>query len=446
MFSPDDIFFSRRRFLTSGVQLLSAAATLPLFLDRSAHCLAADFEANPHGAGRPDDHVLVVVQLAGGNDGLNTVIPFRDENYYRYRPRLGIQRDRAVKLNDQWAVHPAAAPLKKLWDGGDLAIIHAVGYPNPNRSHFRSTDIWTTAEPDRVGTTGWLGRYCDACCNGQDPGHAATGAKKENTTDPATAIALDVEPPAALVGQKYVPLTFRGPDSLMYRGGRGKAADAFQKLNGDDPAAAMMEMTHGQHSAAQTEEFLTRSALNARVYADRIRKITNTIANKANYPQTPFANDLRLVAQLIASDMPTRVYYVKLGGFDTHADQIQRHPRLLEELSGGLAAFVDDLRQLGHLNRTTVMTFSEFGRRVHENGSGTDHGEAAPMFLAGGAIKPGFHGTFPSLAENALHRGDIPFTTDFRKIYTTILKQWMGANDVGVLGSRFQYMDIFKKA
>ena len=208
----------------------------------------------------------------------------------------------------------------------------------------------------------------------------------------------------------------------------------------------MMEMTHGQHSAAQTEEFLTRSALNARVYADRIRKITNTIANKATYPQTPFANDLRLVAQLIASDMPTRVYYVKLGGFDTHADQIQRHPRLLEELSGGLAAFVDDLRQLGHLNRTTVMTFSEFGRRVHENGSGTDHGEAAPMFLAGGAIKPGFHGTFPSLAENALHRGDIPFTTDFRKVYATLLKQWMGANDVGVLGNRFQYMDIFKKA
>src|SRR5436305_2640769 len=196
MFTTSDILFSRRLFLSRGVQLLSAATTLPMFLDRSAHCLAADYAANPHGAGRPDDHILVVVQLAGGNDGLNTVVPFRDDNYYRARPRIGVARNAAVILNDECGVHPSAAPLKKLWDAGDLAIVHAVGYPNPNRSHFRSTDIWTTGQPDKVGVTGWLGRYCDACCNGQDPGASshAHAAAKENKPDPATAVALDLEP------------------------------------------------------------------------------------------------------------------------------------------------------------------------------------------------------------------------------------------------------------
>ena len=237
------------------------------------------------------------------------------------------------------------------------------------------------------------------------------------------------------------------PQALAYRGGpRCSTGGAFEKLNGGDPAArgATDEMMQG-HSAP-TGDFLERSALNARIYADRIRTITASVANKVSYPATPLANDLRLVSQLIASNLPTRVYYVKLGGFDTHADQLQRHPRLLEELSGGLAAFIEDLKLMGNLSRTTVMTFSEFGRRVHENGSGTDHGEAAPMFLAGGAIKPGLHGKFPSLAAQSLHRGDIPFTTDFRSVYATLLKQWLGADDVKILGGKFGMVDVYKNA
>jgi uncharacterized protein (DUF1501 family) len=269
--------------------------------------------------------------------------------------------------------------------------------------------------------------------------------------DPATAIAMDSEPPPALVGVKYAPLTFqmdggggRGRGRQQVQGAAMDSRDLITTLNGD----GSREMMDGkpESGAARTQDFLQRSALNARLYSDKIRNVSNTVVNKANYPQTPLARDLKLIAQLIASNMPTRVYYVKLGGFDTHADQAARHPRLLQELSGALAAFTDDLKQLGHFDRTMLMTFSEFGRRVHENGSGTDHGEAAPMFIAGGAIKPGLHGAFPSLAESNLHRGDVPFATDFRSVYATMLRPWLGADDAKILGGTFAPVDLLKNA
>ncbi|HZL34590.1 MAG TPA: DUF1501 domain-containing protein [Tepidisphaeraceae bacterium] len=452
MFNPSDIVYSRRLFLTRGVQLLSIAGTLPMFLDRSAHAMAADFAANPAGAGRPDHRVLVVVQLAGGNDGLNTVVPLGNDDYYKARPKLGVAQGSALKLTDQFGLHPAAVGFKKLYDAGDLAIVHSVGYPNPNRSHFRSTDIWTTGEPDKLGSSGWLGRYCDACCSGVDPGPAnGAHALARKDIDPAMALALDVEPPPALQGVKYLPLTFRpengprgkGNKAAMARQNANSANDILTKLNGPEAMHdGMGAMAAHRTGADQTEEFLQRTALNARVYADKIRNISSSIENKGAYPQTGLGRDLKLVSQLIASSLPTRVYYVKLGGFDTHAEQLQRHPRLLAELSGGIAAFVEDLRQMGNLDRVTLMTFSEFGRRVHENGSGTDHGEAAPLFLAGGAVKAGLHGAFSSLAPSNLHRGDVPFTTDFRRVYATLLHNWLGANDVGILGRKFAPMGV----
>jgi uncharacterized protein (DUF1501 family) len=444
MLNASDIVYSRRLFLSRGVQLLSVAGTLPLFLDHSAHCMAADFAANPAGAGRPDGNVLVVVQLAGGNDGLNTVVPLGNDDYYNARPRLGVAKNTALKLTDDWGLHPSATGFKKLYDAGDLAIVHAVGYPNANRSHFRATDIWTTAEPERLGTTGWLGRYCDASCAGSDP------AQPAKAPDPAMAMAFDSEPPPALQGAKYVPLTFGGasrggaPGANRSRMTGSMGNDTLARLNADD-ASAVMEAAH-RSTAGRAEQFVERTALNARVYADRIRQVSSTIQNKAAYPQTPLARDLKLVAQLIASGMPTRVYYVKLGGFDTHANQLQSHPLLMDQLSNGIAAFIDDLKQLGQLDRVTLMTFSEFGRRVKENGSGTDHGEAAPMFLAGGKIKPGFHGAFPGLAPEKLNRGDVAFTTDFRRVYGTIVRQWLGADDVKILGRKFETIDILKTA
>lgn len=454
MFNPSDVIYSRRLFMSRGVQLLSVAGTLPLFLDHSAACMAEEHAVNPAGAGRPDDHVLVVVQLAGGNDGLNTVVPITSDDYFKARPTLAVQKTAALRLTDEFGLHPSCAGFKKMYDAGNLAIVHAVAYPNANRSHFRATDIWTTAQPQRMGTTGWLGRYCDATCGGEDPAHPGHSAARKEP-DPALAIAMDQEPPPALVGVTFNPLTFQsngggrgpGPGPGGRNGGGPGGAGAAQrdliaKLNGGDPQAMMDNRP--KTGAARTEDFLQRTALNARIYADKIRNISITIENKASYPQSRLAQDLKLVAQLIASGMSTRIYYVKIGGFDTHAAQLLNHPRLIEEVSSSIAAFVDDLKQLGHFNRTTLMTFSEFGRRVRENGSGTDHGEAAPMFLTGGAIKPGFSGTFPSLAPDKLSRGDVPFTTDFRRVYSALLRGWLGADDRKILGGEFNPMDLLK--
>ena len=446
MSDNNEALYSRRTFVTRGVQLLSVAGTLPLFLDRSAHALAADFAANPQGAGRPD-RILVVLQLAGGNDGLNTVVPTFSDEYYKARPRLAIAKKDALKLDDRFGLHPAARGLKRLWEDGGLAVLHAVGYPNPNRSHFRATDIWASAEPEKVARTGWIGRYFDACCAGQDPGPG-----------PDAAVALTNDPPQTLQGDKYLPIAFRSPDSLTYREGRrsGTVKTAFEKLNDADVMPAMMDNkpampmgTKGslQPKQDQAEDFLQRTALSARLYADQIRKSSSAVKNAVSYPSSRLADDLKLIAQMIAAGLPTRVYYVQLGGFDTHAAQAPRHEQLIGQLGDALAAFVADLKALGHLQRTTVMTFSEFGRRVSENGSiGTDHGEAAPLFVAGGAIAGGLYGQFPDLAPAKLHRGDVPWTLDFRRLYASVLRDWLKADDAKVLGGKFEPLKLFKTA
>jgi uncharacterized protein (DUF1501 family) len=433
--SRDPFFYSRRSFLNRGVQLLSAAATLPLFLDRSARALAADFAANQQGSGRPAN-VLVIVQMAGGNDGLNTVVPVRNDDYYRARPTLAIGRKEALRATDDFGFHPSATGFKKMWDDGHLAVLHSVGYPNQNRSHFRSTDIWQTAEPGRVATSGWLGRYFDACCPGQDPGHDA----QPKAADPNAAIALTAEPPTTLMGEKFIPLAFRSPADLTFSAGNGndRLKTAFEKLNNDvglrDPItdaahkAAGSQAIHiprGSETAVQADDFLQRSALNARVYAGTIKTSVATVNNQVAYPSSPFADELKVVAQMIAAGLPTRVYYVQLVGFDTHSGQKEQHVKLMSDL-------------------TTVMTFSEFGRRVQENGNGTDHGEAAPLFVMGSAIKPGFHGAGPELRPGKLNRGDVPFAQDFRSLYATMLGQWLGADDAKVLGQKFQRMDLFR--
>jgi len=458
--SSNPFLYSRRSFLNHGMQLLSAAATLPMFLDRSARALAADFAANPQGSGRPDN-ILVIVQMAGGNDGLNTVVPVRNDDYYKARPTLSIPQKQTLRATDDFGFHPSATGFKKMWDDGQLAVLHSVGYPNHNRSHFRSTDIWQTAEPVKVAKSGWLGRYFDACCSGEDPGSQPKAA------EPSAAIALTAEPPTTLIGEKFIPLAFRSPAELTYAESTGndRLKSAFERLNSDiglhDPINDADHMAPGgtihiprgaerpmaaADSAVHADDFLQRSALNARVYADRIKGSIAAVHNKVAYPASPFADELKIVAQMIAAGLPARVYYVQIGGFDTHSNQAQRHVKLLGDLSGGLAAFVDDLKSLGHLDRTTVVTFSEFGRRVKENGSGTDHGEAAPLFVMGSAIKPGFHGADPELRPDKLSRGDVPFAQDFRSVYATMLAQWLRADDAKVLGQSFPRLDLFQPA
>jgi uncharacterized protein (DUF1501 family) len=453
--------FSRRTFLSRGAALVSAAGTIPLFLDRAGSALAADFVANPQGVGRPDK-VLVIIQLAGGNDGLNTVVPYRNDDYYRARPRLAIPRAKALRLNDEFGVHPSAGGFKKLYDAGLLAICQSVGYPNHNRSHFRSTDIWSSAQPDKISRAGWLGRYFDNCCGGEDPGSAKPQAAK--LADPSAAIALTNSPPNALEGEKFIPITFRNPAALTYQAAQrnGAIKSAFEKLNdgGDRTELGMDDADHkadrvpripyGTQGSLhlpkdETDMFVQRSALNARVYAEQIKSSVARVSNKATYPASPLAEDLKLVAQMIAAGLPTRVYYVTLGGFDTHSNQAQRHERLMDTLAGACASFVEDLKALGQLDRTTVMTFSEFGRRVAENGSqGTDHGEAAPLFVMGSAIKPGFFGPNPDLRREKLSRGDVAYQLDFRRIYATMLRTWLKADDARVLGGKFEALPLFK--
>ncbi len=423
----DSVFFtSRREFLTSGLTFLSAASTLPIFLGHTARVLAAPLEDGP---GRKEaERILVVLQLAGGNDGLNTIVPLDVDAYYKARPRLAIAKKDALPLEKGVGLHPAAKGLKSLFDDGRMAVIQGVGYPNPNRSHFSSMDIWHTADPAARTFNGWVGRYFDACCKGNDP-------------EPIQGVALMKEQPLAMQGEKFAPLSFENPDALTWRaGGRdARANEVFRKLNnieGDYPRS--------EHELA---EYLQRAALKAQVGADEIRAAgggaSAGFAGRRGGNTGQLGRSLSLVARLINAGLPTRIYYVSMGGFDTHTGQQGRHQQLMTELGNAMEAFVERLAQDGQLDRVLIMTFSEFGRRVQENASGgTDHGEAAPMFLFGSTVRPGVYEKHPSLDE--LHRGDLQFGCDFRRVYATVLQKWLGARPQDVLGQGFAPLNVLK--
>jgi uncharacterized protein (DUF1501 family) len=427
------LFTSRREFLTGGFTFLSAASTLPLFLGHTAEALALQ-EAAPKkkaGAGR----ILVVVQLAGGNDGLNTVIPCEMDAYYKMRPRLAIAKKDVLKLDGGLGLHPSATGLKELYDDGKLAIVQGVGYPNPNRSHFSSMDIWQTGDPNLKTHNGWIGRYFDSCCKGSDP-----------DPEPIQGIAMMQESPLALQGERFTPLAFESPESLAWRAPRkdAKAEEVFRKLNnieGDFP--------NEPHSMAQ---YLQRAALKAQVGADEIRAAAGSTVVGGGARRGfgrggggQLAQKLQLVTRLIAADLPTRIYYVSMGGFDTHTAQDGRHQRLMQEFGNAMKQFVEQLEDQKLLDRVLVMSFSEFGRRVQENASGgTDHGEAAPMFLFGSAVKPGLHEKHPDL--DKLNRGDLPFGCDFRRVYSSVLRDWMKIKPEGVLGKGFDPLKLIARA
>ncbi len=405
---------SRRDFMGKSLTLLGASATVPAFLGRAAEALA---QAQGKTEGQ---RILVVVQLAGGNDGLNTVIPFGNDHYYQARPKLAIRAKDVLRINDELGFHPAADGLRSLYDDGQLALIQGVGYPNPNRSHFASMDVWHSASADGRIHEGWLGRYFDACCSGQDS---------------KLGVALTAEAPMALRGQEFVPLSFQRPENLRIRGGQKSSTASKDDLN--------HLANSGSSGLTTTLDFVRRSALKAQVSADAIRKSARHDAHSISFPGSALGNSLRTVARMIAGGMPTRVYYVSHSGFDTHANQAGAHRRLMGEIGSALRAFVSALKQQGDLDRTLIMSFSEFGRRVEENASGgTDHGEAAPMFLIGQAVKPGIYGEMPSLSK--LHRGDLAFNLDFRRVYASILRDWLDADAEAILGDHFKPLPILR--
>lgn len=407
---------TRRQFLQTTLgssTLLSIGLSVPDFLARAARAA----ENQPTRG----ENVLVVVQLSGGNDGLNTLIPFADDGYGRNRIVLRIPTEQVLKLNDHLGLHPQMSGFRKLVEAGRLAILPGVGYPNPDRSHFRSMDIWHTARPEvEDKRDGWLGRCLD---------HASRTVGGD-----VPALHLGAGPsPLALASQRSPVPSIESLEGFRLRAEGG--ALPLESLGKLAEAA--------RPDAPPLIEFLRHSAVHAYASSRQVQDVLKSDHGTANYPETGLARKLKQIAQLIDAGLNTRLYYVALDGFDTHSNQAGGHAALLGELSGAVSAFVEDLAARSQLNRVAVFCFSEFGRRVRENASqGTDHGTAAPLFLAGGHVCPGVLGAQPSLADLD-GEGDLKFLTDFRRVYATLLDRWLGCPSQAVLGQAFEPLPIF---
>ena len=428
-----DAAFTRRLFLQRGCALASMAATVPCFIERSALGILGDplLSSQP---GVPDERILVIIQLGGGNDGLNTVIPFGDDEYYRARPQIGVRAPGAAALNSQPAaltldanrgigLHPNLEGLKTLYDEGVVSIVQGVGYPNPNRSHFTSMDIWQTGRLDAKGS-GWIGRYFDNNCNG--------------TPTPEAAIAIGRNAPLALEGDIQKAIAFENASLFRWNGQdlHPSRKEPYDRLNRAGAGAAPA------HNEPETQKsFLLRTALDAQVSSDRIR---SAVAKEplVAYPGHGLAQQLKIIGAMIRDGMPTRVYYASMGGFDTHGGQVGTHGNLMRQFGDSILAFQRDLKQQHNDARVTTMVFSEFGRRVKQNASGgTDHGTAAPMFLVGPAVKPGVFANHPSLID--LDQGDLKYAIDFRSVYASVLEDWLKAPSEKILRGKFANPRLF---
>jgi uncharacterized protein (DUF1501 family) len=441
--------YSRRQFLNHGLVLASAAVAVPAFLDGTARAmtralLAAGTSSLP---GVPDERILVVVQLSGGNDGLNTVVPFGSPEYYKARPGINIPEGQALKLPgaDGLGLHPQLAPLREMYDEGLLAVVPGVGYPNPNRSHFKSMDIWHTADTSATGD-GWLGKYFDSECCGFGKGESGRAERGPNAVPQAgvggpPGIAIGRNAPLAMQGRQIQPVSFESADLFRWSG-----EDIHPALKETYDAVSRAGEVSGV-PAESNAAFLTRTSLDAQVSSDLIRKAVARRPEIA-YPASDLGRQLSMVASMISAGLKTRVYYVSLGGFDTHAGQggpNGRHAQLLNQLAASVRAFYRDLKAQGNDDRVLTMSFSEFGRRVGQNASGgTDHGTAAPVLLAGPMVRPGVLTPYPSLKD--LDDGDLKFTTDFRSVYAGVLDRWLVSDSKAVLEGAFRPVEILKRA
>lgn len=375
-----------------------------------------------------NSNLLVIIQLNGGNDGLNTVIPYGNGLYYDARPKLAVPPTDVLVLNDQLGLHPKCTSLKRLYDAGRVAIVQGVGYPNANRSHFRSTDIWMTANPDTVEKTGWLGRYLDESI-----------ARFHGVKLPAANIGGTL--PLTLVGEKVVVPSIASLESYQFLTDARYPQEREQRLQ-------LFRAINGQPFENAYVEYLAQTGIGAQQSAAELQTAVKKYHSTVEYPKDPFAQGLRLIAQIIAGGIGTQILYVTIGGFDTHAEQNTarvNHPMLLDTVDKGLDAFYQDISQMGVADNIVMMTFSEFGRRVRENGSlGTDHGTAAPMLILGNRVKGGLHGEYPSLTKLD-DNGDLIYTVDFRSVYATILEDWLGADAQAVLGRKFEKLGFIAK-
>ncbi|MEO5802225.1 MAG: DUF1501 domain-containing protein [Verrucomicrobiota bacterium] len=433
---------TRREFLRSSMLGGAVAWTVPTFLANTfsaLHAEAAD-STTQISTGR-DSTILVVLQMAGGNDGLNTVVPYSNDYYRKARRSLSLSANDVLKLNDSIGLHPSLAGFKSLYDTGNLGVVQGIGYPNPNRSHFRSTEIWQTAsDSEKFERYGWIGRYFDNACAGADP---------------TVGVNVGRQMPQAFAAKKPMGISLDNPTSYRFISGeKAKSGEmdagekSYRELNSvESEMQSAEELNSGASiggvagSIAQTGsplDFIERTAMDAQVSSDKILAISKRVENRGNYPSSQLGSSLKLVSRLIAGGLPTRIYYVSQGGYDTHTNQSGAHERLLRDLGDSVKSFTDDLKTQGNFQRVVVMTFSEFGRRVSENANnGTDHGAAAPMFVIGNKIKAGLLGKYPSLAPADLQNGDLKYTVDFRTVYAGVLENWLKTKSEPVLGKKF---------
>ena len=366
---------------------------------------------------------VVVLQLSGGNDALNTVIPYTNGLYYDQRPYLGIPQEKALPLDGELALNPAMGPIKALWDEGEVAIINGVGYPNPNRSHFRSMDVWHTAQPADIAPEGWLGQAIREL----DP-------KSENVVMgvnfgrglPRAMYAKDV--PVASVGNLE---TYGLMPDIKDEAARAVALEAFSQIYGGS----------GKDTISQ---FISQVGMDALKGADILRTAPAAYSSGVEYADTPIAQNMKSIAQVMFADVGTRVYYTQHGSFDTHANELSSHAKLWSDVSNAVADFMDDLREHGRDKDTLILMFSEFGRRINDNGAGTDHGSGGVAFAIGGDVEGGFYGEFPSLRPEDQLEGDMRFSNDFRITYSTILERWLGVDPVPITNGGFERFDFIR--
>ena len=408
---------SRRDFLVRGLYGLGVGAGLPLVLNRTSAALAAQALQGTSVEKHPE-RILVVVELSGGNDGLNTVVPFGDPAYHRARPNLGIPDREVIKVADGFGFHPSMVGFERLYKDGLLGVVHGCGYDHPSLSHFSSMGFWHTGVPNGGEPLGWIGRLAD------------------ETYNPATRnviVDLGNSQSLAVRSRRHSPLVFEDPAR-------------FRRDGTDAEKQVLAELSQAKTSTNSTLEFLAATAQNATESSDFVRQASAAYRTPVDYGVGGgLGGNLQRVAALIASGMATRLYYVTYSGnsFDTHVQQADLHSRLLMYTADAVHGFLKDIERIGRADDVAVMMFTEFGRRVEENGSlGTDHGTATPMFVAGKGVNGGFYGQHPSLTD--LDDGNMKMTTDFRRVYATMIKEWLGYDDTQlVLKGRFEPLGVF---
>ena len=395
---PNGVACSRREFLRQGLYGIGISAGLPVFLSSASSALANQGDRERH-----PDRILVVVELTGGNDGLNTVVPNQDA-YYRARPTIGIPRAQTLRINDDFGFHPRLSGFQRLYNDGKMAIVHGCGYPNPNLSHFTAMEYWHTGVPNGADARGWLGRFADAKIPEARRDYLVNIAKEQTL---------------AVRSQVHAPLVFNDPE-------------AFVRNVTPEQQTTLAAINQNRPTTNPSLSLLRRVSQNAAVSSTAVRDACASYRTPADYGArgglSTISTDLIKVAALINARMPTRIYYASYSGFDTHANQAASHQLLTIYLGDAIRGFIDDMARIGRADDVVVMMFTEFGRRVQENASrGTDHGTAGPMFAFGRPVRGGLLGRHPSLTD--LDAGNLRMTTDFRSVYATMIKDWMGYDD-----------------